>query len=200
MIWVKRMNPLTYIAIVCVIAFCVPLVGYFIVVAPADAQYNRKFASHVTMAYDQATFEGMLTQINIVWQEMNRTFVGFDFATTYNTWWYVDQTYDNSLLATNDYFNSITMRLDATIKEQEQIKSGNKTILIPYNQWYQTTLEGFRNETRREGGLDWAIRSAWYLIFQPLAYWFGWLIIAWIAIVAVFAFVIAFKTNISHDW
>jgi len=182
------------VGIICV-GCIVPIVSFFMVLAPADAQYNRKFGSHVVMAYDQATFEGMLNQIKIVWQEMNRTFAGFDFATTYSTWWYVDQTYDNSLLATNDYFNSITARLKATIQEQEQIKSGNKTILIPYNQWYQTTLDGFRNETKREGGLDWVIRSAWFLNFQQLAYWFNLLVIIWGIVLGGIIVVIAFKTN-----
>lgn len=159
-----------FILFVCLmIAF--PVAYVFIGVVPANATYNRKFASHVTMAYDQATFEGMLTQINIVWEEMNKTFEGFNFETTYNTWWYPDQTYDNSLAATVDYFVALTSRLKSTITEKEQILNGSKTIVIPYNQWYQITLEGFRNESRREGGLDWVIRPAWFLSFAPLAYY-----------------------------
>jgi len=177
--------------LLCLIAAIVgPITYYLLIMAPADAQYNRNFSSHVTMAYDQATFEGMLTQINVVWQQMNKTFSGFDYATTYNTWWYPEQTYDNSLLAENDYLQAITSRLEATIVERNQILNGTKVIVIPYNQWYQQTLEGFRSELQRAGGLDWAIRGAWYLNFQPMAYWYlvywiiGWIVLFIIGILA----------------
>ena len=148
--------------------------GSFAVIQPVQYQYNKLFGSHVIMAYDQASFEGMLAQVNLIWIQMNNTFQGADFATTYNDWWYLGQTYDNSLLATNDYFNSLTERLNATIIEKERIVSGNQTIMIPYNQWYQTTLDGFRTEMQRQGGLDWVIRPSFVLRNYPIAYFWEW--------------------------
>lgn len=173
-----------------------PVFALFGIYLPSIAQYNKLFGSHVTMAYDQATFEGMQAQVLVVWSQMNKTFADYDFATTYNTPWYWEQNYENSLAANRDYFGSLIDRLNQTIKEKEQILAGNKTIMVPYNSWYQQTLEGFRNESKREGGLDWAINGAWFLSFAPTAYWLGWWF--WpleivLVIVAVIAFFWAFS-------
>jgi hypothetical protein len=43
--------------------------------------------------------------------------------------------------------------------------------------WYYKSIQNFRDEMKRAGGLDWAIRGAWYLNFAPEAYWLPlWLI------------------------
>lgn len=160
---------------------------------PSAASYNRLFGSHVVMAYDQATFEGMQTQVLVVWGQMNKTFADYDFATTYNSPWYWEQNYENSLEANQDYFRSFIERLDQTIEEKELIKSGNKTILVPYNSWYQQTLGDLRNESRRSGGLDWAINGAWFLNFAMMAYWMWW----WYVPVAIALGVMAFFVLVS---
>ena len=138
---------------------------------PADAAYNRIFKAHVVMAYDQASFEGIKEQILILWRNMNETFGTEDLEHIYNTPWYWEQTYDNSLKAQTDYFKKLVDRIDKQIYEANQILSGNRTILMPYNQWYQQALDALRQEMQREGGLDWAIWGAWYLKYAPLAYW-----------------------------
>jgi len=168
---------LTVCILLVALVIIIPVVALFGIYLPAVATYNKLFGSHVTMAYDQATFEGMKTQVQIIWTQMNKTFADFDYPTTYNSPWYWEQNYENSLAANQDYFRNLIDRLDETIQEKDQILAGNKTILIPYNQWYQQTLEGFRNESKREGGLDWAINGAWFLTFAPMAYWVWW----WVA-------------------
>ena len=152
-----------------------PIVYYFGIQFPADAAYNRIFRAHVVMAYDQASFEGIKEQVLILWRNMNETFGTEDLEHIYNTPWYWEQTYDNSLKAQEDYFRKLIGRIDKQIYEANQILSGNRTILMPYNQWYQQALDSLREEMRREGGLDWAIRGAWYLKHAPLAYWDGWI-------------------------
>jgi len=182
-------------ALLVILCIALPIFTMFGIYLPSIAQYNKLFGSHVTMAYDQATFEGMQTQVLAVWGQMNKTFTDYDFATTYNTPWYWEQNYENSLAANRDYFGSLVDRLNQTIKEKEQILAGNKTILVPYTSWYQQTLEGFRNESKREGGLDWAINGAWFLSFAPTAYWLGWWVIPLeivLIIIAVVAFIWAF--------
>jgi len=179
--------------VLCCIAL--PCYAIFGISLPVISTYNKLFGSHVTMAYDQATFEGMRTQVIAVWNQMNKTFADFDYIQTYNTPWYWEQNYENSLAANQDYFISLIDRLDQTIKEKEQILAGNKTIMVPYNSWYQQTLEGFRNESKREGGLDWAINGAWYLSFAPVAYWLWWFVIPLeiaLVIIAFFALAWAF--------
>jgi hypothetical protein len=188
-------KPIVFVLLV-VLCIALPVFALFGIYLPSIAQYNRLFGSHVTMAYDQATFEGMQTQVLAVWGQMNKTFADYDFATTYNTPWYWEQNYENSLVANRDYFRSLVDRLNQTIKEKEQILAGNKTIMVPYNSWYQQTLEGFRNESKREGGLDWAINGAWYLSFAPMAYWVWWWVIPLeivLIIIAIIAFVWAFE-------
>lgn len=62
----------------------IPIVAVFAVYLPAQAQYNRLFGGHVTMAMDQATFEGIEDHINTVWNQMNTTFGGYDYNQTYS--------------------------------------------------------------------------------------------------------------------
>jgi len=145
--------------------------GLVLIDLPARAYYNKKFGAHVVMAYDQASFEGVKEQILILWKNMNETFDTSNLENIYCTPWYWGQTYDNSLKAQEDYFRYLIERIDKQIKESEDILAGNKTILVPYNQWYQDALDALRTEMQREGGLDWAIRGAWYLTYAPMAYW-----------------------------
>lgn len=58
-----------------VLLVAVPVVAVLGVYLPARAQYSRLFGGHVTMAMDQATFEGIEDQINTVWNQMT-TFNG----------------------------------------------------------------------------------------------------------------------------
>ena len=173
-----------------------PILAVFGIWLPSVASYNRLFGSHVTMAYDQATFEGMQVQVLAVWGQMNKTFADYDFSTTYNTPWYWAQNYENTLAANRDYFGSLVDRLNETIKEKEQILAGNKTIMVPYNSWYQQTLEGFRNESKREGGLDWAINGAWFLSFAPTAFWLWWWVIPLETALVVATFIATFWAEI----
>lgn len=148
--------------------------GYLGVCVPADTTFNREFQAHETMAHDSASFEKMRDQIMIIWTNMNNTWNPDKFDTMYNTWWGPGQNYENSLAATNDYLTGLVSRIDATMIEIEQIRIGNKTILTPYNAYYQQQLDSFRNETQEAGGLLWAIHGVWYLQFASGAYWFFW--------------------------
>ncbi len=168
------MNKVVMGVIFWILALLIGLLAVFVIMLPADAEYNRRFASHVTMAYDQASFEGVKEQVLILWAEMNKTFGTEDLDHIYSSPWYWEQTYDNSLKAQEDYFRKLIERIDKQIYEAEQILAGNRTILMPYNQWYQEALDSLRAEMKREGGLDWALRPAWYLHCAPAAYWLLW--------------------------
>ena len=154
-----------------VLLVAIPIMGLIFIELPAQAKYNKRFGAHVTMAYDQASFEGVREQIMILWENMNESFGTSNLENIYRSPWYWQQTYDNSLKAQEDYFRYLIERIDKQIKESEDILAGNKTILVPYNQWYQQALDSLRTEMQREGGLDWAICGAWYLTYAPMAYW-----------------------------
>jgi hypothetical protein len=163
---------------------------------PATAEYNRKFGSHVVMAYDQATFEGMKEQVLQLWQEMNETFKDFNYAHTYGTPWYWEQTYDNSLAAQQDYFKQLTRRLDS-YSELYQKMLANMTNPVYLEDWYYKSIQNFRDEMKREGGLDWAIKGAWYLNFAPAAYWIFWWLIPLIIGIVILALI---ATAIAWEW
>jgi hypothetical protein len=56
------------------------------------------------MAMDQATLEGIEDQINVIWNQMNTTFNGYNYNTAFSSPWYWEQNYENSLAAQQDYF------------------------------------------------------------------------------------------------
>lgn len=168
------------IVLLIALAIIVPI-GLFVgIVIPANWEYNKKFGSHVVMAKDQATFSGMIEQVGILWDNMNTTFTGRNFNETYNSPWYWDWTYDNSLGAQRDYFKHLMERLN-NYQMQYQFLLKNNSNPIYINDWYDKSVQNMRNEMNRAGGLDWALKDAWCLTFAPMAFWSGLIdIIYWI--------------------
>jgi len=70
-----------------ILLIAIPIIAVFTIHLPATARYNRLFGGHVTMAMDQATFEGIEDQINIIWNQMNATFSGYDYNTIKGAWY-----------------------------------------------------------------------------------------------------------------
>lgn len=158
------------------IAVGLGLYSIFGISLPVQAQYNKLYASHVTMAKDQATFQGIRDQIIIIWNQMNESFKDKDFTTTYNTPWYWDQNYDNSLSAQQDYFKQLIIRIDLYQNTYDsQMKNNTNPIYL--TDWYDKSIQNLRVEMEREGDLDWAIHDAWYLNYHPEAYWLGWWVV-----------------------
>jgi uncharacterized membrane protein len=189
-----------WIAIVlAVLLIAVPIVSVFTVWLPAQAQYNRLFGGHVTMAMDQATFEGIEDQIDIIWTQMNTTFSGSDYSATYSSPWYWEQNYENSLAAQQDYFRQIERRIDSYQVAYAQMAQNNTNPIL-VEDWYDKSIQNLRNEMQREGGLDWAIRGTWFLNRAPAAYWLTWWLVPtevtlFITILALFIY-----TAIKHGW
>jgi hypothetical protein len=161
------------ITIIIILLVAIPLIAVFAIYLPATAQYNRLFGAHVTMAMDQATFEGIEDQINTVWNQMNTTFTGYDYTTTYSSPWYWEQNYENSLAAQQDYFTQINRRINSyKLAYQQMAQNNTNPILV--EDWYDKSINNLRTEMQREGGLDWAIKGTWYLTYAPMAYWLAW--------------------------
>jgi len=160
-------------ALLIILLAAIPIIAVFTVYLPATAQYNRLFAGHVTMAMDQATFEGIEDQINIIWNQMNATFSGCDYNTTYSSPWYWEQNYENTLTAQQDYIRQIVNRINSyKLAYQQMAQNNTNPILV--EDWYDKSINNLRTEMQREGGLDWAIKGAWYLNYAPAAYWLAW--------------------------
>jgi len=69
----RNLKVVWLVAVLVILLIAVPIVAVFAVWLPATAQYNKLFGAHVMMAMDQATFEGIEDQINVVWNQMNTT-------------------------------------------------------------------------------------------------------------------------------
>jgi len=143
---------------------------------PTALEYNRRFGSRVVMTIDQATFSGMNEQLLILWQNMNASFTGRDYAETYGTPWFWELTYDNSLAAQQDYFRRLAHRLDQY--EESWLKfQTNTTNPVLLEDWYAKAINNMREEMKRAGGLDWALKPAWWLTFRPIAYWWAFILV-----------------------
>ena len=153
------------------LAIAVPVIFYFSVSLPADYQYTKIFGSHVRIAEDQATFPAVRKEVMQIWKTMNETFAGSNYADVYNSPFYWDQTYDNSLLVQNAYLKAMVERIDNyTSQYQLLVRSANQNQLVD---WYDQALKNWRTESKRAGGLDWVIKGAWYLKFAPVAYFWA---------------------------
>ena len=172
----KALKLIWLIVIPVILLIAVPIASVFAVYLPAAAQYNRLFGGHITMAMDQATFEGIEDQINTVWLQMNTTFSGYDYAQTYSSPWYWEQNYENSLAAQQDYLKQITRRIDSYQLAYHQMALNNTNPIL-VEDWYDKSINNLRTEMQREGGLDWAIKGTWYLNNAPAAYWLTWWLI-----------------------
>lgn len=170
----------------------VPALTWFGVEAPAHSGYYRLFGSHVVMALGQATFEGVRDQVIVLWKQMNTTFSDYNYDTTYNSPFYWDQNYDNSLRAQQDYFKMLVQRIDSYITQYNQLQASSGTSLL--EDWYDKSMRNLRDEMDRMGGLDWAIWGAWYLNFASTAFWadFLYLIPAEVIMLAIAAVMMCF--------
>lgn len=163
------------ICVLCIfLMFAVPLYIYFGIQLPADIQYNNLFGDHIQMAYDQSDFGKMLEQVIYIDNETHVLFAGKDWSHTYNTWWAGDQTYSNSLDASDNYYKGLEKTLQGYITEEAKYSNPNYTSLTPYTQWKMTAIANTRIEMKYNGGLGWVIDGAWYLTFNPIAYWAFW--------------------------
>lgn len=166
----------------------------FAVVFPVDAKWNKDFESHATMAKDQATFEGMEDQIQVLWGNMNTSFKGKNLNETYSTWWYPDQTYDNSLGAQRDYFAQLLKSIQR-YKQTYSKMLANGTTPTMLEDWYYKSIQNLRNEMNREGGLCWALKDAWYYNLHPTNYWLPFWMIPLYAFLSILTIGVWMKTR-----
>jgi hypothetical protein len=151
------------------------------------------------MAMDQATFEGIEDQINIIWKQMNTTFTGYDYNTTYSSPWYWEQNYENTLAAQQDYFRQIIRRIDSYQLAYHKMALNNTNPIL-VEDWYDKSINNLRTEMQREGGLDWAIKGTWLLNNAPAAYWLTWWLTPTEIILLIITIAIGVRTAIKQGW
>jgi hypothetical protein len=173
------------LAIVIIIAIVATAFTYFDINYNADWHYNREFGTYVLVATQSSSLNRTWANTLIVWQNMNATFDQSKFNTTYNVipvlGLNADLKYENTLAAENDYFQGLQNLYidDLTILKQNTGFNSEMNLVYEY-----------RNEANANGGMDWAIKGAYYIQNYPLAYW-SWIIYAIIWALAVVGIVIA---------
>jgi hypothetical protein len=157
--------------------------SYFSVTLPANLTYQREFGDDVVMAYDQADFKGISDQLAKIWTKMNQTFVDADYAHTYcdiNFYpWSNNLVYSNSLKCQNDYF----VRMNSSLAYNSECKYNATFRPFMWDEF--KALNDTRNEMKREGGLDWALRGCWIQRFNASYFIVGNWYIYWVLLAAV---------------
>lgn len=141
------------------------------VVMPADIAYSNEFGSDFTMMTSGASTlvgpESIQDYLMRAWNNMNSTFDMSRARDIYTSPFPWAQIKENSLAAQNSFFvscnQSLYMRQAAV---ESAIASGTYV-----NDPVQTALNQTRVELNVYGGVDWALKPAWYLTYHPLAYW-----------------------------
>lgn len=158
---------------------------YFTINYNADYQYNRNFGTYVVTATQSAGLNRTWANCLIVWQHMNATFDPSKFNDTYNVipvlGLNADIKYENSLAAENDYFQG----LENLYNTDQKLLTQSTGFITEQQLVYE-----FRNEMNTYGGVDWAIKGAYYIQEFPTAYW-SWIYYAILIIVAAVAAAIA---------
>lgn len=146
-----------------------------------DYRYNKKIGAYLANAYDASTFEIMKEYYIKAKQGMLDEGLTPDL---YGKWFYWEQTPDWQMNYTYRYIDGLIARCDHYIN---QTKQGNIT---PLTDVYNQMIENLRNESQRNGPVDWAARPAWMIKNAPLYYW-GWGV--WLCVILL-AVVVTFLT------
>ena len=161
----------------------VPVGFYFAVNLQANIAYSNAFGSDVTMLYDSPSIESVRDQAVILWTKMNQTWdpggpTAPNHRNIYNSAFPWDRIKENTLFAEDQYFNKlINTRIPSILAQWATIQKGG---MIVQGDWLSTALDKLINETKSNGGIDWAIQGAYYLQFYPLSYWsFMYTLVTW---------------------
>lgn len=160
---------------------------------PISVQYQREYGAHINMAYTQATFEAVKYEVTIVWENMNKSFAGCDYLYTYNSPFYWDQNYENSLAAQNNYLRSLMSRIDSYIEQYTKLKESTSASML--QDWYDESINNLREEMKQEGGLDWVIKDAWLLKFYPIIYYLNVVVLVFYVLLVSIWWIILLKED-----
>jgi hypothetical protein len=164
--------------ILIVVGIMIIPIAYFAIDLQADTAYAKTFKGQNAMIPFAGSFEDLKGYINIIWVQMNTTFGTANHQTIYSTWWGPDQSYDNSLAATDQWIRNFNTRLDGAIQQWNTMKSNGTTSIyvtgigmMSANDWYSNQLSTLVNKTEEGGGVCWVIEGAYYKEFYPAAYY-----------------------------
>lgn len=144
--------------------------------------YNKTIGSYLANAYDASTFE--LMKENYVKAKQGMIDQGLE-PTDYGKWFNWEQTPDWQMNYTYRYIDGLIARCDYYITVTT---TGS---ISPFTDVYNQMITNMRNESIRNGPVDWTVWPAWEIKNAPIYYWglFFWIFGIIVAIIAViFAF------------
>ena len=161
------------------------LISIFGVVVPGNFDYDRQFGQHLKVYFKVSTFEEMREEIVTLWQKMNATFPE-NHSAVYNSPFYWQRTYDNSLAAQDVYFAAKINRLDLQIAAYNKMifESDNTAVL---GDWYDSARTAIIQDGVTE---DWVLYPAFILQKYPAIYWFvAWFIPSVVFLLSMLAWI-----------
>lgn len=146
-------------------------VFYYAFEVPVDVSYGNTFGAVIQQAEFDADMPHIRQDLVQLENRINQTFPDVTlWNTTYNSWFPQDHTRDNSLWSNYRYIATVIDRIDY-YEGLLHNQSGSSTTLTDLTQQYTNNV---RSEMISGGGLDWALKGAWFLQFHPLIYWKGY--------------------------
>ena len=183
-----------------VLLIVIPIYFYFNVELPSQIAYGKALGSKVTMLYDASSVYDFYNRTKELRIAIEAEFAGLDLATIHVDWLPWNQVPENTVAENVRWVAGFEERCKYNYEDMLAIKNSSKTILMPYGSWEQQTIEGMRNESKRAGGVVWAVQGAWYQVHQPYCFWlhnalwwFGWFDLLWI-VCLILAIVFALVT------
>ena len=165
----------------------IPVYFYFNVELPSQIAYSKALGSKVTMLYDAGSIYEFYNRTKELRMAMEAEFAGLDPATIHADWLPWNQVPENTVAENIRWVVGFEERCKYNYEDMLAIKNGSKTLLTPYGAWEQQTIEGMRNESKRAGGITWAVYGAWHQVHQPYCFWlhnalwwFGWFDLLWV--------------------
>jgi hypothetical protein len=143
-----------------------------------EYRYNKNIGAYIENAYDASIFE--LMKENYILAKQGMVNEGLQ-PSDYGKFWFWEQTPDWQMAYTYQYINGLITRCDFYINQTETLEINQFTDI--YNQM----ITNMREESLRNGPIDWAAKPA-FILKASVLYYFGGLV--WIVALVVSVLVI----------
>jgi len=126
--------------------------------------YNKKIGAYLANAYDASTLE--LMKENYIRAKQGMIDEGLT-PDLYGKWFDWEKTADWHMNYTYQYIDGLIARCDYYINQTKQAN------ISPFTDIYNQMIQNLRDESQRNGPVDWAAWPAWEIKYAPLYYLAG---------------------------
>jgi hypothetical protein len=156
----------------------IPSVAYFGYRLPAEIAYRQTFGFNVDSAVSAGSFQGKVTQLYLLWQDMNTTFGTANHSKIYNSPIYWDQVPSNSIAYMDTWYHNTIVYIQS-VQSLYQAMLTNHTVVQTGGTWYQDQIDTINIKylsTSPFNDFTYTVRQAFFLQFYPTAWWFGFIV------------------------